>query len=293
MRYNEFKFDGKIYKFINCKLEQNDGSFYVSFIRNGENKESYILDATNMEPKLVQHKKTRKKLKRVSYHASGCVIYHDTKLNSNYFEPISNITQLNPFSIWSIPAINRLEETSEVNKEDYIIVIWHPVTLGDDNLFELILGIKELKGWSGYTYFFRPNADTGSYIIDSAFKELDLKTYVSLPRNEYIKLLSKAKCIIGNSSSGIIEAPCLGTPTINIGWRQFGRLKAKSIINCYCAKHSIGLAFDILESNHFKQTMESGYELFYKGGNVVEKILKIIERELPKVNMKKRFYDLP
>ncbi|MDD2895778.1 MAG: hypothetical protein PHG81_07125 [Aliarcobacter sp.] len=115
------KFNEKIYKFINCKLEQKDGSFYISFIRNGENEESYILDSINMKPKLVQHEEARKKLKRVSYHASGCVIYHDTGLSSNYFEPISNITQLNPFSIWSIPSINALEETSKVNEEDYII----------------------------------------------------------------------------------------------------------------------------------------------------------------------------
>jgi hypothetical protein len=115
------KFNEKIYKFVNCKLEQNDGSFYVSFIRNGNNEESYILDSINMKPKLVQHEKIRKKLKRVSYHASGCVIYHDTKLSSNYFEPISNITQLNPFSICSIPSIDCLEETTEVSEEDYII----------------------------------------------------------------------------------------------------------------------------------------------------------------------------
>jgi len=100
----------------------------------------------------------------------------------------------------------------------------------------------------------------------------------SLPRDEFIDLLSRAKCIVGNSSAGIIEAPCLGTPTINIGTRQEGRLKAFSVIDCECKKESIEDAFRRMEEPGFQAIVKGGkWTRFYEGGNVAGKMIRIIE----------------
>lgn len=113
--------DNRLYRFVNCKLEPNDGSFYVSFLRDGESDDSFIFDSINMKPESVIHESPRKKLKRISYHASGCAIYHNTEIGSNYFEPISNLTQANEFAVWSIPSLEHLEEITAENEDDYVV----------------------------------------------------------------------------------------------------------------------------------------------------------------------------
>jgi len=115
--------DGNYHKFINCKIEPTDGSFYVSLLRNGEDSETVIFNSIDNTPLTIAHDKVRKKLVRISYHSSGCVLYRNTEISSKYFEPITQITKPNAFVIWSIPAIKKLDMAETVQDEDFVISI--------------------------------------------------------------------------------------------------------------------------------------------------------------------------
>jgi len=113
--------DGSIYKFMNCKIEPNDGSFYVTLLRDGENTETVIYSSKDSSLQKIEHEKPRTKLVRISYHSSGCVLYRHTELKSNYFEPITRITNLNIFATWSIPGIRKLDKADSTQDEDLVI----------------------------------------------------------------------------------------------------------------------------------------------------------------------------
>jgi GDP/UDP-N,N'-diacetylbacillosamine 2-epimerase (hydrolysing) len=112
----------------------------------------------------------------------------------------------------------------------------------------------------------------------------------SMPREDFLRELKAADAIIGNSSSGIIEAPALGVPTINVGDRQKGRLMATSIIHCESPK-ALPLALDNLYSDFFQGIMASDYYTPYQGGNVAGKIADII-LGIGKIEVKKPFWEV-
>lgn len=120
------------------------------------------------------------------------------------------------------------EPINEQKCWDYIVV-FHPEKTNALSLknFQAILDVtKNLEN----VFYLGSNADAGGRIINRFLE--DYLWYWNVPRNKYIELLRNAKAIIGNSSSGIIEAPSLKTATINVGDRQKGREMAKSVINC-------------------------------------------------------------
>ncbi len=115
--------NGIAYKFLNCKIEPNDGSFYVTLLRDGANSETVTFNSDNHSLVTIEHDKPRKKLVRISYHSSGCTLYHYTKISSNYFEPISRLTTLNVFAVWSIPSLDKLDKSDSIQDEDFIITV--------------------------------------------------------------------------------------------------------------------------------------------------------------------------
>lgn len=115
--------NGNIYEFLNCKIEPNDGSFYVTLLRDGENSETVTFDSVSRSPVTITHDEPRKKLVRISYHSSGCVLYRHTEIGSNYFEPIARLTRPNVFAAWSIPSLDRLDKVGSVRDEDFVISV--------------------------------------------------------------------------------------------------------------------------------------------------------------------------
>ena len=97
--------------------------------------------------------------------------------------------------------------------------------------------------------------------------------------------------VIGNSSSGLAEAPTFKVGTINIGDRQKGRLKAKSVIDCNPTKESIKKAIETLYSEDFQMILPS-VENPYGKGNAIEKIMKVLLKVGIPSEPKKEFYDL-
>jgi len=165
-------------------------------------------------------------------------------------------------------------EKYEGERENKLIVLCHPETLGE---FQLDFLYSVLKDRMEYLIFIGPNADNGSDKILSNFVEYfnryeyGYELHKSLTRDIFIQELKTAKAIIGNSSCGIIEAPVLGTPTINIGDRQKGRERASSIIDCQNDSKSIKAGFAWLDSGIYDFST-----IPYNGGIVSERITKIV-----------------
>ena len=96
--------------------------------------------------------------------------------------------------------------------------------------------------------------------------------------------------VVGNSSSGLLEAPSLGTPTVNIGHRQLGRLRAKSVIDSTADRTTILLEIRKILEQHRVNTART-YTSPYEGSDTIAKILTILECTDLQPLTNKRFYD--
>ena len=109
----------------------------------------------------------------------------------------------------------------------------------------------------------------------------------------YLSVVKNASFVLGNSSSGIVEVPVLGVPTINIGDRQRGRIGAESVIHCEPERGSIMEAMEKAESKEFINSisnMENPYEKVGTSRAIVEIIKDFLFNE--RIELKKKFYNL-
>ena len=121
------------------------------------------------------------------------------------------------------------------------------------------------------------NNDSGSKIISKAIKKSKIKQFSHISFKKYINLLRNSDVLIGNSSSGIMEAPFLHIPSINIGTRQFGRVRSKSIIDVDYDKQMIKEALlKSLKNIKFQKIVDSTPSL-YGDGCAAKRIVKILE----------------
>lgn len=172
---------------------------------------------------------------------------------------------------------------------------YHPVTLSNMSSETQVLNLlKALDDYQDYQIIFTySNSDTNSQIIIKRIQEYVDKNkercmfIPSLGQRRYFSVLKYVKAVIGNSSSGIIEVPSFGIPTLNIGDRQKGRIAAGSVFNCgYSAKEIKEGLEKVL--NYGQRTIVNPY---YKEGTC-QAILKIIKRYPLENIVQKHFYDL-
>lgn len=180
-----------------------------------------------------------------------------------------------------------------------LLVTFHPVTLEQDsaghqfsNLLDALDGLSET-----HLFFTKANADTDGRIINNMIDRYvsanphKAVAHTSLGQIRYLSALQYMDGVVGNSSSGIIEAPSFKIATINIGDRQKGRTMASSIISCGPSLKDIKEALERLGSREFRQevtTVVNPYEL----GGTTDRILNIITQHVGKINIKKTFFDL-
>ncbi len=121
----------------------------------------------------------------------------------------------------------------------YLIVMQHPVTTEvDEGLFQITETLKAVKTLDLPTFWFWPNVDAGSDHISKGMRlfreQNDIRNiyfYKNLPPEDFLNLLTQARCLIGNSSVGIRESSFLGVPVVNIGSRQGGRDRASNVLD--------------------------------------------------------------
>lgn len=137
------------------------------------------------------------------------------------------------------------------------VVTYHPVTLGTSSSQEfadLLAALDEVP--DATLVFTMPNADSegrtlARMVDDYVAARANAHAFTSLGQVLYLSLLRAADAVVGNSSSGLLEAPSLGTATVNIGDRQRGRLCASSVISCDADRASISAALARLGSSEF------------------------------------------
>ena len=154
-----------------------------------------------------------------------------------------------------------------------LLILFHPNTLMNESFLPLSNVLKERKEEG--KIFILPNCDAGGMKISDYIKG-KFQSYViskHIERNKFLDLLSNVKAIVGNSSAGIIEAPFVGTPTINIGDRQKNRAKATSVISCQNDENSIRRAFKQLDSSS-EYYFQSPYFAYKNSSDTIIKILK-------------------
>lgn len=198
-----------------------------------------------------------------------------------------------------------VEELSESLQFDltagpYSVVTFHPVTLEDNTaerqLHELIAAMDAFPAMSYIVTL--ANADAGGRAINAIWQSegASRKNWLVVPSlgmRRYLSALKGAEMALGNSSSGIVEAPAMHIPTVNIGDRQKGRMRAESVIDCPPEREAITAAMKKAMTPEFKAIAANTVSPF-GDGRTSEKILSELLRFLRGAphNTKKTFYDL-
>lgn len=180
-----------------------------------------------------------------------------------------------------------------------LLVTFHPVTLENstakEQFQELLDVLNTLKNTT--IIFTKANSDTDGRIINTMIDEYVSKNshkavaFTSLGQIRYLSALQFVDAVVGNSSSGLAEAPSFKIGTINIGDRQKGRLKASSIIDCEPNKKSIVHAFERLYSDEFQEGLKHTKNP-YGDGMASKQIIEIIKKVDLSNILKKTFYDI-
>lgn len=180
-----------------------------------------------------------------------------------------------------------------------LLVTFHPVTLefntAASQFQELLDALDELK--ETHIIFTKANSDTDGRTINQMIDEYVSKNsdksvaFISLGQLRYLSALQFVDAVAGNSSSGLLEAPSFKIGTINIGDRQKGRLKAKSIIDCVPNKKSILQALDIFHSESFQKQLKS-VQNPYGDGMASKKIIEVLKQVDLGSLLKKVFYNI-
>jgi len=199
-------------------------------------------------------------------------------------------------------SLSELEEGLGVKLgNNYAVLTFHPVTLenntAEDQVKELLSAI-DLHPEITFLCT-KANADANGRIINESLAEYakthsNLYLFDSLGMLRYLSAVKNARFVIGNSSSGLIEVPSFGIPTINIGNRQKGRILADSVISCKPVKPEIDSAILKAQSDAFRTNL-SGRNNPYGKGETSDAIVSVVSDFLlnNKLSVVKSFYDLP
>ena len=201
-----------------------------------------------------------------------------------------------------LELLSRAELETEIGLplvDPIFLVTYHPETLTDNSPLSSFKNVLEALDAFPYATVImtKPNADAGSrelaFLAESwAQKNAHrARCFVSLGQLRYLSAMRIASGVVGNSSSGIVEAPAIKVPTVNIGTRQDGRLKASSIIDCNDEKEDIIGAISKAVSANFKSSSLTAISLYGDCG-ASERMVKILSKIRLPLNLKKRFYDV-
>jgi UDP-N-acetylglucosamine 2-epimerase (non-hydrolysing)/GDP/UDP-N,N'-diacetylbacillosamine 2-epimerase (hydrolysing) len=178
-----------------------------------------------------------------------------------------------------------------------LLVTLHPESLEyreTERHAAALLGALELLAHP--VLFTYPNADAGGRMIIAAIKDYvarhdRARVVQNLGQPGYFALMRDAAAMVGNSSSGIIEAASFGTPVVNIGRRQRGRLQNKNVINCSFDSQVIAAAIGRAVSPRFRESLV-GLKNIYGDGHAAPRIVEALKRiPLDDALVHKRFHD--
>lgn len=247
----------------------------------------------------------RHSITKMSYlHFAACETYRKRIIQLGE-DPsrVFNVGSLGVENVLRLPLLRLNELAKDLNfsfDRPYIVVTIHPVTLEERTEHrqceELFKALDHYPQWS--VLITKSNADCGGDTINRMIDTYvsarsNCKAFASLGALRYLSVVKYAKFIIGNSSSGIYEAPALGVPTINIGDRQKGRIRPDSVIDCDSDCNSIIEAIKFMHTSIFKnkmKTMINPYGAGEASANILKQIRYYLFKE--KIYLKKKFFDI-
>lgn len=263
----------------------------IAHIHGGEVTEGAFDDA-------IRHSVT----KMSSLHFTSCEEYrHRVIQMGEHPSRVFDVGSLGVENIKAVPLMTKDElEASLDFKIDTqtILVTYHPVTLGGDpakDIREFLDALDQFKDLK--VIFTMPNSDTGRDAIALAVENYvekhsnRAKAYTSLGLKRYLSTLQFVKAAVGNSSSGIIEVPSFGIPTLNIGDRQKGRLASKSVVNCGTSKDKVIAGLKLCLSEEMQKAAKT-YENPYAKPDTANLIYQELKNVMLAGLNLKTFYDL-
>ena len=283
---------GDRYEMLAVATSAMIGKIPIAHIHGGETTEGAIDEA-------IRHSITKMSF----LHFTSTQIYRKRviQLGENP-KNVYNVGAIGIENIKNLKLLSKKEIEEKLNlkfDKKIFLVTFHPVTLDNissENQFKnLLLALDKIK--DAKIIFTKANSDTDGRIINKMIDEYVEKhkentiAFISMGQLNYLSAMKYASLVIGNSSSGIIEAPSFRVPTINIGDRQKGRIQSETTINCICRCDEIVKAITYGLSKEFKVKIKDSINP-YGDGIVSSKIIEVIKRRIENIDIKKRFYDL-
>lgn len=283
---------GDRYELMGCVLAAANAQVPIAHIHGGETTEGAIDEA-------IRHAVTK-----FSYlHFACCEPYRKRiiQLGENP-KRVFNVGSLGVENIINCNKMSReaLADNLKFNLNNFCLVTFHPVTLENNTG---LLQVKELFNaimkFDEYTYLITgSNADQGGEDINNFWRQQEkeypekIKYMSSLGMIRYLSAMNNCEMVIGNSSSGILEAPTFKIPTVNVGDRQKGRIKAESIIDSEPKEQDIIKAINLAKDVAFRKQILHMPQLYGDGSASVKIITEIKKSLNDGVNLKKHFYDI-
>ena len=180
------------------------------------------------------------------------------------------------------------------------MVTYHPVTVGGGDAAaktrELLAALDAFPGYR--VVITHPNSDKGrdgvlTVLAQYAHERPDrVKIVPSLGAKRYLSLIPLVSAVVGNSSSGLIEVPSFGVPTVNVGPRQDGRTRGISVIDCAEDASSIRAAIEKALSPDFRARCRAAKNPYERPGTIEMIVHELVTADLESLRHR-RFYDLP
>ena len=226
-------------------------------------------------------------------HAIGKLVHMHFAANEDAANRLEKLGE-EPFRIFNVGApqvdemvqakytsLDELEEKLNVRlKDGFVLAVMHPVTeeaskAGD----QAELFVRSLNKINYPKVVIMPNNDAGSNLVKEAimnYKHGQYYMYSNLKREDYLGLLKNSLCIIGNSSSGLLEAPTFKIPAVNIGRRQNLRYRGVNVIDCDFSSTEIDKAIEKALSVEFRKYLDENCQNPYGDGHSSERILDLL-----------------
>jgi UDP-N-acetylglucosamine 2-epimerase (non-hydrolysing)/GDP/UDP-N,N'-diacetylbacillosamine 2-epimerase (hydrolysing) len=176
---------------------------------------------------------------------------------------------------------DQLQQALGLSLADKITVVaYHPVTIFKDTTAEADAVFTALEALPGQIIFCYPNADAGSHHLVNRIRSYcathsNAHLFINLPSITYWSLLREATVLLGNSSSGIMEAASFALPVVNVGMRQQGRERGANILDAEASVDSILTQLSLAHQPAFRESLRS-LENIYGDGHAAERIIAVL-----------------
>ncbi len=222
---------------------------------------------------------------------------------------VFNVGALGAENIYKMKLLSKTELEAKINfkiDNNTLLFTYHPTTLHGNHKVSINVVMQEMKqvfkaldNLQRRVIFTKANADMGGIVINQMIDEyVDRNNnrsiaFISMGKLRYLSAMKYVGAVVGNSSSGIIEAPIMKVPTVNIGARQQGRLRCESIIDCGVNSLQIEKAVEIALSQKMKEKVKN-IENPYGEGDTSKLIVEVLKKYLnnKSISLQKKFYDI-